>query len=63
MLFLGMPNVKLHKVSNIALVHDWFSSKHFGGAEKTLFIMINYFQKSLNHLIYLDLLKTLRKKL
>ena len=34
-----MTNTKLNKVSNIALVHDWFSSKHFGGAEKTLFII------------------------
>ena len=39
MLFLSMTQSKLNKVSNIALVHDWFSSKHFGGAEKTLFII------------------------
>ena len=62
MLFLGMTNLKINKVSNIALVHDWFSSKHFGGAEKTLFIIDNLLSREFESPDLFGLIKDIKKK-
>ena len=62
MLFLGMTNLKINKVSNIALVHDWFSSKHFGGAEKTLFIIDKLISREFESPDLFGLIKDIKKK-
>ena len=61
MLFLGMTNLKINKVSNIALVHDWFSSKHFGGAEKTLFIIDKLLSEEFESPHLFGLIKDIKK--
>ena len=62
MIFLDMTNLMCKKVSNIALIHDWFSSKHFGGAEKTLFIIDKLLSKEFESPDLFGIIKDIEKR-
>ena len=40
------------KDSNIAIVHDWFLKKSFGGSEKVTFILNEFLNENIQLLIF-----------